>query len=100
MLLISDADVVLEKLIQALADETSDRAGLVCTVVDRDLIPALRRYDPAHLVEVGMRAIIRDVQDWLGTIEHNRTFVDLAALDAYLSTMLTTVGVGDATPVS
>lgn len=57
-------------------------------------------YDAAHLVQLGMRAAIRDVQDWA---EHNAQgggpevdgVLDARGLRAYLLALLITAGAYD-----
>lgn len=94
MMMIRNADSVRDKLIWAIEDENrgGETRGVVRSVVEEDLLPAITQYDPAHLVELGMRAVVRDVQEWIDRNTGDAESIDSKQLRAYLLAALITAG--------
>lgn len=90
MEMIRNTDTVRDELIWAMAqeDRQCEPRTMLREVVEHVLLPSIQDLDPMHLIQVGMRAVVRDIQDWIGDAET----IDARGLQAYLLAALITAG--------
>lgn len=97
MIVIRNANTVRDRLLWAIAEEEQlgIPRGAVCEVVERELLPSIVDHDPQHLIEIGMRAVIRDVQEWIDYNSDRAGRIDSKGLRAYLLAALITAGASE-----
>lgn len=97
MIMIRNADTVRDKLLWAIAteDQHPDDTGSIRHVVETELLPSIVDHDPQHLIELGMRAVIRDVQEWIAHHGDRDGYVEAKGLRAYLLAALITAGASE-----